>query len=142
METPKTNKSESLVPLLSAGAAIVGIAATANVLNAAPDKPAPVKPESFTEKVQESAQVPYDPRTDELKIANIRVKPGSPNKNNPSEAVLRDPEVQQFVENNPDEASSVTTSAMSMPADTREAAVVMRDVDHDGDDDAVAVPVK
>mgnify|MGYP000854685729 CR=1 FL=1 len=130
------------------GRVLTALGATAAVLGtawlAAPrshDAPLPDDKKTFSEEVAESAQKPYDPAKDELVIDGIRVKPGNPDRNTPSEAVLGDPRVKAFVEANPDESSSVTTSAMSLPGGN-EAGIVMRDVDHDGDKDAVAVQIE
>jgi hypothetical protein len=143
METSKTKSSESLFPLITTGVALAGIAGTAMALSGPQEQPKqPVQPESFTEQVQESAQTPYDPATDELVINGIKVKPANANRNNPSEAVLGSEKVQEFVAQHPDESSSITTSAMSLPSDAKEAGIVLRDVDHDGDTDAVAVELE
>ena len=106
------------------------------------DAPAPAPtPESLIDQAQESAQTPYDPSTDELLIGNIRLKPNNPNLNSASQAVLGNPDVQAFTAANPDEATSIEASAMVLPTDTSgEYAVVARDIDNDGDTDAVAVP--
>jgi hypothetical protein len=102
--------------------------------------PAPT-PDSLIDQAQESAQVPYDPSTDELLIGNIRVKPANPNLNSASEAVLGNPDVKTFTAANPDEASTVEASALVLPTNASgEYVVVARDVDNDGDTDAVAVP--
>jgi hypothetical protein len=103
------------------------------------DAPAP-QPESFTDKVQESAQTPYDPSKDELVIDGIRIKPGNALRNTPSEAVLSDREVKAYIDRHPEESSSLTSSAMVLPTnETGEYVVVKRDVDKDGDRDSVAV---
>lgn len=132
----------------SPGRVLTALGATAAVLGTAwlvaprsPDAPQPDDTKNFTEQVAESANHPYDPAKDELVIDGIRVKPGNPELNTPSEAVLHDPRVKEFVVDNPDESSSITTSAMSLPGGN-EAGIVMRDVDHDGDKDAVAVQIE
>lgn len=103
------------------------------------DTPAP-QPESFTDKVQESAQIPYDPSKDELVIDGIRIKPGNALRNTPSEAVLSNREVKAYVAQHPEESSSITSSTMALPTnESGEYVVVKRDIDKDGDRDAIAV---
>jgi hypothetical protein len=134
--TPELSRNaRRTITALGAATAVLGTAWLAGPRSH--DAPQPDDKKNFTEQVIESAHTPYDPATDELVIDGIRVKPGG----TPSEAVLGDPRVKAFVENHPDESSSVTTSAMSLPGGD-EAGIVMRDVDHDGDKDAVAVEVK
>jgi hypothetical protein len=106
------------------------------------DAPAPTPtPDTFVDQAQQSAQTPYDPAKDELLIGNIRVKPGNSNLNSASEAVLGNPDVKAFEAANPDETTSLEASAMVLPTNASgEYAVVARDVDNDGDSDAIAVP--
>ncbi len=99
-------------------------------------------PESFTDQVQESAQQSYNPETDKLVIDGITISPADTTIDTPSEAVLANPDVQTYIANNPDETASLETSSMSLPStESSTYAVVERDVDADGDTDAVAVPV-
>jgi len=102
------------------------------------DKPAP-QPETYTEMAQDSAQTPYDAANDVLVSDNIRISPRNAQKDTPSEAVLSDAGVQTYVVDNPDQSSSLTASSMSLPQ-AEGYAVVERDIDGDGDTDAVAVP--
>jgi hypothetical protein len=106
------------------------------------DAPKPIpEPESYTDLAQESAQEAYDPVKDELVIDGIKIKPGNPERNSASEAVLGDPAVKEFMQQHPDETAAVESSALALPSsETGEYAVVKRDIDADGDTDAVAVP--
>jgi hypothetical protein len=129
------------------GRVLTALGATAAVLGtawlAAPrshDAPQPDEHKDFTEQAAESAHEPYDPAKDDLVIGNIRVKHGDPKRDTPSEAVLSDPRVKEFVAEHPNESSSITTSAMSLPGG-KEAGIVMRDINHDGEKDAVAVEI-
>lgn len=105
------------------------------------EAPAPTPtPDNLIDHAQESAQTPYDPSTDELVIGNIRVKPGNPELNSASQAVLNNSEVKTFMAANPNEAASIEASSLVLPTNASgEYAVVARDVDNDGDTDAVAV---
>lgn len=125
-----------------AGVGTIAVAALALLPRGGDQAPAPV-PESFSDQVQESAQKAYDPSTDELIINGIKIKPANSNKNSASEAVLSDTEVQAYMAENPDEVASLETSSLSLPStESNTYAVVKRDVDNDGDTDAIAVPVK
>lgn len=93
---------------------------------------------TLTEYAQESANTPYDPSKDKLVIDNVTL---SPENNTPSEAVLGNESVQTYIASNSDEELSLVASATSLPTDYEEYAVVERDIDNDGDTDAVAVPV-
>ena len=123
---------------LTAIAGVGAVAATAYLaLPRGEQTPAP-QPETYTEKAQDAAQQPYNPSTDTLVVGNIKVHPRNPNRNTPSEAVLGNSEVKTYVVNNGDESSSLTASSMALPQ-AESFAVVTRDIDHDGDPDAVAV---
>ena len=135
----RASERRGVLGTVAGGLGVVGLAAWA-LLPRGEQPPAP-QPESFEAQVQESAQVPYDPSTDELVIDGIKVKPANGDANTPSEAVLSHPQVQEYVATNPDESSSITASALSLPStESTTYAVVERDVDGDGDTDAVAVP--
>lgn len=119
---------------------VLGVAAWA--LLPRPDQPPAPVPETFAEKVADSAQKPYNPDTDEIVIDGIRIKPNNPERNTPSEAVLHHPDVKAYVAAHPDESSAVTTSAMSLSSSKEGYALVERDVDSDGDNDTLAVLAK
>lgn len=139
-----TTKSES-----ENGHSKLGVAALATALGLtalgffprSTEAPAPVSaPESYTDKAQDSAQQSYDPSKDELVIDGIRIKPHNSELNSPSEAVLGSKDVQSFMAANPDEAASIEASSMALPTnEAGEYVVVNRDIDADGDKDAVAV---
>lgn len=134
----RSERKSKLPLLLGAGAAAV---AGWLMLPRGDDAPAPV-PETFTDHVVESAQHPYDPATDEMVIDGIRIKPGNAHRDTPSEAVLGNSDVKAYMTDNPDEIASLKTSSLSLPStESGTYAVVERDVDNDGDTDAVAVPV-
>ncbi len=140
--TPRSESEKGHSTLATAG--IVGAAALV-ALGFAPrgqEAPAPSpQPETYTDKAQDSAQHAYDPSKDELVIDGIRIKPNDSNLNSPSEAVLGNTEVATYIVNNPDEAASIEASSLSLPTNASgEYVVVSRDIDADGDADAVAVP--
>lgn len=99
---------------------------------------------SYTEAVQESVKMTpsYNPETDEIVIDGIHIKPNNPAKNTPSEAVLSNSEVRDYMAEHPEEKAAIITSANSLPSMTKEAAIALRDVDSDGDTDAIAIQVK
>lgn len=134
-ETPRTGR---LLTALGMTAAVAGTAWLA--APRAHDTPQPDNNKSFAEKVADSAKVSGNPAEDFV-VNGIRVKTNDPNRNTPSEAVLNDPRVKAYEKANPDEVSSITDSAMALPGG-KEFGIAMRDVDHDGDKDAIAVEIK
>jgi hypothetical protein len=123
----------------------VGVVAAAGLLTtwvAGPrgaDKPAPDQPPTYGELAQQSAQHPYDPSQDELLIGNIKIKPSSQHRDFPAGAVLHEPRVHEYAVAHPDESTALTDSSLSLPS-AESYSVVARDIDHDGDTDAIAVP--
>lgn len=96
---------------------------------------------SYTELAAESAKQSYDPSKDTLVINGIKVMPGDSKRNSPSQAVLNHPEVEKYMNENPDDVASLEASSLSLNALETDMAIVERDIDADGDGDAVAVPV-
>jgi hypothetical protein len=147
MNTPETNIHQQETdqgPSRLAKAGLVGAAALV-ALGFAPrstDAQESVpEQKTYVDLAQESAQQPYDPTTDELVIDGIRVKPADESRNTPSEALLSNPEVANYIAQNPDEAASLEASSLDLPTnESGEYVVVGRDIDNDGDTDAVAVP--
>jgi len=107
------------------------------------EAPAPAEP-SYTEAVQESVNTApsYNPETDELVFKGVRVKPNNSAKNTPSEAVMSYPKTIDYIAEHPSEKTAIVTSAELLPGMTQEAAIALRDVDGDGDMDAIALRVK
>lgn len=126
-------------------AAIGVVAAAALVAMPRPggEAPAPAEP-SYTEAVQESVQEApsYNPETDEIVIDGIRIKPNNSAKNTPSEAVLSNPEVRDYMADHPEEKAAIITSANTLPGMTQEAGVARRDVNGDGNPDTIAIQMK
>lgn len=139
------NESERSKSKLTTALGVGGVALLAlAIFPRSNEAPAPVpEPMTYTDLAQESAQIPYDPSTDELVIDGIRIKPGDPARNSASEAVLGNQEVQSYMASNPAEAPSLEASSLSLPTnETGEYVVVKRDIDNDGDTDAVATLAK
>lgn len=140
--TPRSESENGHSTLATAG--IVGAAALVALgfSSRGQETPSPSPaPESYTDKAQNSAQQAYDPSVDELIIDGIRIKPGNTSLNSPSEAVLGNAEVATYIVDNPDEAASLEASSLALPMNASgEYVVVERDIDADGDTDAVAVP--
>lgn len=131
---------ENIVPI------ILGVAgvATAVVLGGQAvtgNTPPPEPKKTLIEHAQDAASKPYDPATDTIVIKGLTIGPSSKN-GTASEAVLNDPQVQSYIAKHPDESSSLTTSAESLNSSDAPFDVVKRDIDGDGDTDAVAVPAK
>lgn len=106
------------------------------------NEPAPV-PATYAEQAADAAKKPYNPATDTIVIGNMRIQPGNPAFDTPSEAVLGNNEVKQYEAANPDEVSSVTSSALALDVpDSANIGLVERDIDGDGDKDAIAVELK
>lgn len=117
------------------------VAATALFALPRPGGEAPASPERYTESAQNQADVPLS-ADDTVLIDNIKVKAGNPKADTASEAVLGDPRVKAYVDSHPDQSSAITASALSLPYTGGEYAIVERDIDDDGDGDAVAVPIE
>ena len=124
----------------------LGLIATVAVL-AAPrpgfmtESPEPPKsPTTLLEGAEQAPQTPFNPETDKA-IIKIRVKQNDTEKNSPSEAVLNDNRVIEYMNKHPEESSSLETSANSLPGSAEKIVITSRDVDGDGDKDTVAVPV-
>lgn len=100
----------------------------------------PVPEKSFLEHAQDQARIPLG-ESDEIVIDGIRIKPNNPRKNTASEAILGNKDVQAFMEANPREKSGIEQSALVAPTSS-EYAIVKRDIDDDGELDAIAVPVE
>jgi hypothetical protein len=143
MESFKTNRSDKKErgSAKIGGITLIGLAALSALgISRSHDAPAPTpEPQSYTDLAQESAQTPYDPAADELVVGGIKIKPGNPDRNTPSEAVLNHPEVKEYLATNPDEVAAVESSALSLPSNaTGEYVVSAEDIDGDGDLDSVA----
>lgn len=134
-----TDDGRSIVPIMAGVAAVAAVATLAGPA-LRHDTPAPEPKKTYVQKVEESANKPYDPSKDTIVINGIKIKPGNPDKNTPSEAILSNRKVQEFVDANPNQSAAITTSAMT--GSGSEFAVVERDVDGDGDMDAIAVATK
>ena len=94
--------------------------------------------QTYEQAVTESAQDPLDRETETPVIDNIVVPAGMI----PTEYIPSDPRVVEYVVQNQDEATAVTTSVNSLKTvDTNTYALVERDVDNDGDTDAVVTQV-
>ena len=124
--------------LLKVGVAAAGVAAAAGILLPRSGNELPPEPQSFNEHIQESVQKSYNPKTDELLIDNVNIKPNDPNNDTVSEAVQNNTEINAYKQDNPDEVPSLVTSAYSVPS-AESYYVVGRDVDGDGDKDAIVV---
>lgn len=94
---------------------------------------------TYTELSQDSAKVPLAPG-DTVAVDSISIEKGNPAANTASEAILNNPAVTEYLIENPDQSTSLTASALTVPS-ASEYAVVERDIDGDGDGDAVAVAV-
>lgn len=131
-------RTPSMLPRIALVGAVAGTAAWlfAPKHDDAPDP----TPPTYSEQAEQSAEHPYDPAKDTLIVDDIKVMPNNSHKDTPSEAVLNNEEVNQYIDTNPDESTSLYASATSLD-DHPEYAVVERDIDGDGDKDAVAVPV-
>lgn len=100
----------------------------------------PVPAKNFLERAQDQAQIPLG-EGDEIVIDGIRLKPNNVRKDTASEAILGNKDVQAFMEANPREKSGIEQSALVAPTSS-EYAIVKRDIDNDGELDAIAVPVE
>lgn len=123
---------ESLAAVATAGVAI----ATFNTLS---DNEAPQPTYSYTELARDSANTSLQ-EDDKILIDGIKLDPNDSDKNSGSEAVLNSEKVQLFMKENPDEAAAIKSSAFNLPA-VGEYAIVERDINGDGEGDAIAVPV-
>ncbi len=92
---------------------------------------------SYTELAQESAQIPAS-STDTVLLKNIKLNVNDSDKNSGSEAILNNKRVQQFMDDNPDERAAIISSANALPA-AGKYAIVERDINGDGEGDAIAV---
>lgn len=121
-------------------ALLLGGIATSLTINALGNDHAPEKEiKSYTELAQDSAERPLH-TGDTILIDGIKLDATDPDRNSGSEAVWNDEEVQQFIRDNPDEKAAVISSAYNLPA-VETYAIVERDINNDGDGDAIAVPV-
>lgn len=127
--------------LIAIGLTAVAAATTAWIAGPrSHDAPQPNDTKTFAEQAADSAKVSGNSAEDFV-VNGIRVKTNDPNRNTPSEAVLNDPRVKAYEQANPDEVTSITASAMALPGG-KELGIVMRDVNHDGEKDAIAVEIK
>lgn len=133
-----SEKNKNILKIVSVPAVALAAVALASSQDADPT----TVEKTYQEHAQDAAQTPYDPATDELVIDNIRVKPNNDKKNNPSQAVLNDARVQDYADQHPEESTSLTASSMALSSHSNEFVVVKRDIDNDGDTDAVAVSAK
>lgn len=107
--------------------------------NSANTTPTSVSPNEYEQAAVDSAQIPFDPETETPVVGEIVVEDGD----TPSEAIEADPEVVEYLAENPDEEASLQTSSYSLKtADTDTYTIVERDIDSDGDGDAVAVQIR
>ncbi len=145
-ETPKTNiidiapqlrRRKRTRDVLGVSAALLAAGGTYWLVGPRAHDAPPEPTKTFEDAVTDSAQRPYDPAKDELVIGNIRVKPG----HTASYSILTNERVKAFEATNPDEKASIMTSAMTVPSNHSKYAVVERDVDNDGDTDAIAVAI-
>lgn len=121
-----------------AAVALVGGLALGFAPRGEQEAPAP-EPKSLIELAQDAAHIPVNVETDTL-IANVVVNAKNPT---PGEAVFNNPAVKAYTAENPDELTSLETSTYSLPfSESGKYAVVERDIDKDGDSDAVAVPAE
>lgn len=93
-------------------------------------------PKSLIEHAQEAAHIPVDFESETV-VIKVNAKDSTP-----AEAMYSDPEVQEYMAENPDEKTSLQTSINSLPSsETGSYGVVETDIDGDGDTDAVAKPI-
>lgn len=97
-----------------------------------------VSPKEYEQAVVNSTQIPLDRNTETPVIDNIVVPEGMI----PSDYIPTEPRVVEYVANNHNEEAAVETSINSLKTlDTNTYALVERDVDGDGDTDAVVTQV-
>jgi len=136
-----TDPSNRLLKFGKSAAAVGTVAAVAflTLPRHSAEVPAPVE-KSYIDQAQEQAQIPLN-KDDKIIIDGIRLRANNPDKNSASEAILSNKDVKEFIAENPDEQSGITASAMVAP-EASEYALVERDINDDGEDDTIAVPVE
>jgi len=94
------------------------------------------EPKSLMEHAQEAAHIPVDFESETV-VIKVKVKDSQP-----AEAFYSNPEVQEYMADNPDEKTSLETSINSLSStETDTYGIVETDIDNDGDLDAVAKPI-
>ncbi len=137
---PSERRSRMPETLLALGA--IGATAWLSGAFSGDNEPSPL-PATYAEQSADAAKKSYNPATDTIVIGGMRIQPGNPKFDTPSEAVLGNSEVKQYEAANPDEVSSITSSALALDVpDGATIGLVERDIDGDGDKDAVAVEIK
>jgi hypothetical protein len=143
MKSSETNSRSEYLPtakrdrraLMAAGSAVVA-AAFLTLPRLGADLPAPEP--TFSEQIESSAQIPQT-EDDAVAIDTIAIDPTDSGRNSASEVVEASEEVDAYLASNPDEEYSIDVSSNTVPPAT-EYSVVERDVDGDGDTDAIVVP--
>lgn len=138
--TPELTRKQKLMRRLIVPIAVAAGLGVGNHLYSDGPEEEDVTPISSTEYLDDAvdaAQDPYNSETDSKIVSNI-----TPDSENPtaSEAVQNNEQVKDFMKNNPDEVPSIIASSNSLGNVTYSIDLVGRDIDGDGDKDAVAVP--